>query len=333
MDDIQKAIQGARAAQAGRIYGGFNYSGEVDESNILKAQDETEDDFEKAKSGVYSNTAENRKLGRVGQKYGEGKKFSDPDKLLHAINNVAGSGPVSKEKLIDVKKHISTELSEHGFNKTSENVYSNGKSTITLKVSNSGNSKYPYKISASKTEEKTDDSKDIKKGEEDDIEKSDIMNSLNYGSDSIKITKTGKEIKKQVDDVILPQLVADLEIQKNNADNKLSDCGTAPTSMPDRWWTDGICIDCGYKIYNWEETYVPKESGVAMDTLSAEDSKEKAINSPLTSEESVARREYNDIVRNICNIVVDIKACEILKGLKDSDKYELTPRQIITFKF
>lgn len=33
-----------------------------------------ENDLEKAKSGVYANTSENRKLGRVGQKYGNDPK-------------------------------------------------------------------------------------------------------------------------------------------------------------------------------------------------------------------------------------------------------------------
>ena len=30
--------------------------------------------FEKARSGIYADTSENRKLGRVGMKYGEKKK-------------------------------------------------------------------------------------------------------------------------------------------------------------------------------------------------------------------------------------------------------------------
>ena len=47
-------------------------------NNILKSfqvdlQKSEENDIEKARSGVYSDTAENRKLSRVGQKYGSKK--------------------------------------------------------------------------------------------------------------------------------------------------------------------------------------------------------------------------------------------------------------------
>jgi hypothetical protein len=171
-----------------------------------------------------------------------------------------------------------------------------------------------------------------KQASEEQIEKSDIMDSMNY-SGNIKLSKTGKEIKTQVDEIILPELTASLAANKIEADKKIKDCGNAPTTEPDKWWTDGIKIDCGYKIYSWQETYVSREGSVAMDTFSNEDAKEKTVNAPSTQEEAKARIEYNDIVRVICNILVDIKACEILKGLKDDVDYELTPRQLVTFKF
>ena len=49
-----------------------------------------------------------------------------------------------------------------------------------------------------------------------DMEKSDIMNALSYQSE-IKVSKTGKEIKKQIDDVILPELTANLAVKENEA--------------------------------------------------------------------------------------------------------------------
>lgn len=167
---------------------------------------------------------------------------------------------------------------------------------------------------------------------EEKIEKSDIMDSMNY-SGNIKVSKTGKEIKNQVDSIILPELTTCLETKKIEANNKIKDCGNAPTKEPDKYWTEGIKIDCDYKTYDWEETYIPREKSVAINTLSAKDAEEKFVNAPTTQEEATARREYNDIVRAICNTLVDIKACEILKELKDGTDYELTPRQIITFRF
>lgn len=93
-------------------------------------------------------------------------------------------------------------------------------------------------------------------------------------------------------------------------------------------------IDCGYKVYPWDETYVPETSNRnMMSSLSAEDSKEKKGNIPESAEQAASRSSYNDIVREICNILVDIKACEILKTLKDETDYELTPRQVVTFRF
>lgn len=46
--------------------------------NILKGFSEVQDVIEKAKSGVYADNAENRKLQRVGQKFGSEKKDDEP---------------------------------------------------------------------------------------------------------------------------------------------------------------------------------------------------------------------------------------------------------------
>ena len=152
--------------------------------------------------------------------------------------------------------------------------------------------------------------------------------------ETFKVSKTGKEIKDQVDTVLLPAMTADLDVKEAEADKKLKDCGTAPTKDPDKWWTDGIKMDCGYKIYDWEEAYVPNnDGGNMMSSLSASDAEDKKGNVPENQEQANCRREYNDIVRAICNIKVDIKACEILKTLKDEKQFELSPRQVLALRF
>lgn len=169
---------------------------------------------------------------------------------------------------------------------------------------------------------------------EEEVEKSDIMNALSYQSE-IKVSKTGKEIKKQVDDVILPELTATLAVKENEAIEKLKECGGAPTNDVDPWWTSDVKMDVGYKVYNWEETcFCPEDEGLA-GSLSYSDAKEKKekANCPTSKEEAECRRCYNDIVRKICSIKVDIKACEILKELNDSTTYELSPRQVLSLKF
>ena len=184
-----------------------------------------------------------------------------------------------------------------------------------------------------KGEEVSEENPFDKAAEEADVEKSDVMDALSYQGD-IKVSKTGKEIKDQVDTVLLPAMTADLDVKEAEADKKLKDCGTAPTKDPDKWWTDGIKMDCGYKIYDWEETYVPNnDGGKMMSSLSASDAEDKKGNVPENQEQATCRREYNDIVRAVCNIKVDIKACEILKTLADNKEFELSPRQVLALRF
>ena len=64
-------------------------------------------DIEKAKSGVYADTAENRKLGRVGQQYGSEKREDKREtktannliKILHSVDE-----DYNNEKLVKVKQ-------------------------------------------------------------------------------------------------------------------------------------------------------------------------------------------------------------------------------------
>lgn len=185
-----------------------------------------------------------------------------------------------------------------------------------------------------KEEEKEAEKKETEESDEADggeTEKSDIMYAL--GNGNIEITKSGKEIKEQVESVLLPELNANLAVKEAEATEKLGECGAAPTSDPDPWWTGDVKMDVGYKIYGWREMDFCKPESRMYDSLSASDEAEKKGNCPTSEAEAKARREYNDIVRAICNIRVDIKACEILKELKDNTQYKLTPRQVITLKF
>lgn len=168
---------------------------------------------------------------------------------------------------------------------------------------------------------------------EQEIEKSDVMNAIQYGGD-IKITKTGKEIKKQVTDVLIPELNAQLEAKQTEADSCLEDCGKAPTQTPNPWWTDDLRIAIPYKIYDWSEMEFSDNSGKMMSSLSPEIArKNEARSNPATSaEEADARRKYNDCVRAIANIMVDLEACRIIGQLKDNKEYELTPKQLATFR-
>ena len=180
-------------------------------------------------------------------------------------------------------------------------------------------------------EEKEEKESDEADGGDEKTEKSDIMYSLSGGN--IQVTKTGKEIKDQVDSVLLPELNANLAAKETAATEKLSECGGAPTKDPEPWWTGDVKMDVGYKVYDWHEMEFCQNENRMYPTLSANDEAEKKGNCPTNEAEAKARHEYNEIVRCICNIKVDIKACEILKTLSDSKQYELTPRQVLTLKF
>lgn len=167
------------------------------------------------------------------------------------------------------------------------------------------------------------------------IEKSDIMEAISY-DDNFRISKTGKEIKEQMQNVILPKKQAELAVKKGEADDLLEECGAAPTQDVCRWWCGNMEIDCGYKTYSWEETCMKcDKGGEVYSSLSYENQEDKPkCNCPQTVEEAQARKKYNDTVNIICNILVDIKACEILtKNLGDDATIKLTPRQIVAFHF
>lgn len=68
----------------------------------------------------------------------------------------------------------------------------------------------------------------IKKGFNDnDIEKSDIL--FSFGNDNKICSKTGAEVKKQIEDIILPKLQLELNKEKIKADSLLSECDKVPT--------------------------------------------------------------------------------------------------------
>lgn len=173
----------------------------------------------------------------------------------------------------------------------------------------------------------------LEKADLNDIEKSDIMSAISY-SNNIKFKKSGKEIKEQITNVILPAEQAELAAEKVNADKLLAECGTAPTKDVLSWWTEGIKMDVGYKYYPWEECRMCCRENLS-DSLSWEHQEEKPkCNVPQTEDECEARRKYNESVEKICRIMVDIRACELLqKNLSDGDSIELTPQQLLSFKF
>lgn len=167
-----------------------------------------------------------------------------------------------------------------------------------------------------------------------DIEKSDIMDAISYDSE-FKFKKSGKEVKEQIKNVILPTKQAELEAKKNEANSLLAQCGEAPKHDVCRWWLNNLDMECGYKTYCWEECREMRDDcGEVAISVDYRDNAEMKCNCAKDKDEAKARREYNECVEIICRIMVDIKACELLdNNLKDTDEFKMSVRQMAAFKF
>lgn len=76
----------------------------IRKSNILHAFGVSEEMFEKAKSGIYQNTSENRRLGRVGQKYGKpGDKEENEATQKQKEKDMPS---FTKQKLLEQRKRL-----------------------------------------------------------------------------------------------------------------------------------------------------------------------------------------------------------------------------------
>ena len=165
----------------------------------------------------------------------------------------------------------------------------------------------------------------IKKGFNDnDIEKSDIL--FSFGNDNKICSKTGAEVKKQIEDIILPKLQLELNKEKIKADSLLSECDKVPTENVENYWLNGLKIEIPYKIFTWQ----------AIDSYCADNANKIVGNIPpiKTVEQENKYLQYNGVVRAICEILVDIETANTIKNnLKDNQKLDLTPRQILSLMF
>lgn len=168
------------------------------------------------------------------------------------------------------------------------------------------------------------------------IEKSDIMEAISYSSE-FGFEKTGKEIKENINSKILPKKRAAYEAKKGEIDKLLADCGDAPTKDICGWCKRGMDFELGYKSYDWSETYYHTADDYhdcVCDAVPITGGKEVKKNLPCSAEQAETRQKYNRAVDILCDIMVDIKTCELLvNNIGDSQKIKLTPRQAIVFGF
>lgn len=166
------------------------------------------------------------------------------------------------------------------------------------------------------------------------IEKSDIYNAFAYSKDSF--SKTGEQIKQQINSVVMPRLNADLSLYSEKANNLLQDCGGTPKMEISSYWRNERKINVPFKRFDWCETFYPERDSVrsGFETLSADDDNKSECQPPASKFEAQKRCEYNECVEMICNIMVDIKACEVLlHNVEDKKSYDLNMSQIVALDF
>jgi hypothetical protein len=157
--------------------------------------------------------------------------------------------------------------------------------------------------------------------DEDDLQKGLVTDSFQYDS-KMDFIKTGKDIKAQVNGVLIPLL----EAQKTrlNADlvSKAKDIDCDPDSTVDSYEYRGFAgVLPQVAQYSWD-MYGKKYDSNGMSTEACDEDQAKCM------------RKYNEIARNLVSTMSDIYYSSLLaRNMEDSKKYTLTTKQVIALQF
>lgn len=187
------------------------------------------------------------------------------------------------------------------------------------------------------------------------INKSDIFDAMREPvmPGVISIEKTGKEIKDQVNNVILPKLMANFEEQTKKLNNLLTLTGTPP-EFPIKYYK--VRLDLPFNEYTWEECHyydhkeemlkgeenTVEEGAIFNNFADVEEEFESDIededvyfekNYPVNVEQAEARCNYNENLHILMEIAVDIKAAQVLTQITEDNVYRLNVNQSIALGF
>lgn len=183
------------------------------------------------------------------------------------------------------------------------------------------------------------------------INKSDIFDAMREPvmPGVISIEKTGKEIKDQVNNVILPKLMVNFEEQTKKLNDLLTLTGTPP-EFPIKYYK--VKLDLPFNEYTWEECHycnhgelkgeeeLVKEGAVFDNFANVEgefesDSEDIYFekNYPVNKEQAEARCNYNENLHILMEIAVDIKAAQVLTQITEDNVYRLNVNQSIALGF
>lgn len=182
------------------------------------------------------------------------------------------------------------------------------------------------------------------------IKKSDIFDAMMENGDykNVSITKTGKQIKEQLFNIVIPKLVENKDNCIKEIEGLLEVTGVAPTK--DFRFYERVKLDIPYKEYNYDETYFREDkkeetkpqlfTNFAIEEDSdSEDMKatiEEIVNKnyPMSLEEAENRQKYNDKLRCLANILIDLKTAETLSNNLDENRiFNLSVAQSLALMF
>lgn len=185
----------------------------------------------------------------------------------------------------------------------------------------------------------------VEEKEPKEIQKSEIFGALRNYNNPMSVKKTGKEIKEQINKIILPYLFE----KKEEIQKQLSDFLEAAIVKPTHPCWMKIQIDENefpYKKYDWEEVRWTEKAfghifkGFGDIDIEEEECCDGCENLPISpyypqsKEEAEARDKYNRLVDDFKDIIMDIKTANVLiNSLKDEDEYWLNIEQLVGLKF
>lgn len=157
------------------------------------------------------------------------------------------------------------------------------------------------------------------------FEKSHVVDSLMYNED-MKLEKTGKEIKSQIETV-----KANCEAEKNKHYQNMmmyqKQAGIVPMDSFDEYDTKGLSERIGeVKRYGYNQKYQEKPDSTVF--------YQQQNNNSITSEQREAMDKYNDCARKYIQYSVDIIVLNTLsKNLSDNKKISLNLKQAALLGF
>lgn len=179
------------------------------------------------------------------------------------------------------------------------------------------------------------------------IEKSVIFDAL-QNENPIPVKKTGKEIKEQINNVVIPYLKEKLASHKAKEEDLLEKSLGIPTEEVYQYAIKLNKEEFPYHIFSWKETTYKEpvieegeddENDYSSAVIYKEfgnNGEEEIIVPEYAPNEEIAkiRKMYNHVVEEIKDYMIDLKTAEVLaKNISDTQEYWLNVKQLAALKF